>query len=166
MSKLIRCMLALSMVLVFSYASMANELITPKKAETEVSGQVLDVDGEPLAGVNIRVKDKLIGTTTDGNGMFSLSIKQDPPLVLVFSIVGFQTEEMDITNSNTSGLEVRMQEQTFLGEEVVVSASRVEQSILKSPVSIEKMDIIEIQTSASPNFSNAYNFKLCCLSNS
>ncbi|MAC06131.1 MAG: hypothetical protein CL671_09575 [Balneola sp.] len=140
------------MVLVFSYASMANELITPKKAETEVSGQVLDVDGEPLAGVNIRVKDKLIGTTTDGNGMFSLSIKQDPPLVLVFSIVGFQTEEMDITNSNTSGLEVRMQEQTFLGEEVVVSASRVEQSILKSPVSIEKMDIIEIQTSASPNF--------------
>jgi iron complex outermembrane recepter protein len=152
MSKLIRCMLALSMVLVFSYASMANELITPKKAETEVSGQVLDVDGEPLAGVNIRVKDKLIGTTTDGNGMFSLSIKQDPPLVLVFSIVGFQTEEMDITNSNTSGLEVRMQEQTFLGEEVVVSASRVEQSILKSPVSIEKMDIIEIQTSASPNF--------------
>jgi outer membrane receptor protein involved in Fe transport len=145
-------MLALSMVLVFSYASMANELITPKKAETEVSGQVLDVDGEPLAGVNIRVKDKLIGTTTDGNGMFSLSIKQDPPLVLVFSIVGFQTEEMDITNSNTSGLEVRMQEQTFLGEEVVVSASRVEQSILKSPVSIEKMDIIEIQTSASPNF--------------
>lgn len=152
MSKLIRCMLALSMVLVFSYASMANELITPKKAETEVSGQVLDVDGEPLAGVNIRVKDKLIGTTTDGNGMFSLSIKQDPPLVLVFSIVGFQTEEIDITNSNTSGLEVRMQEQTFLGEEVVVSASRVEQSILKSPVSIEKMDIIEIQTSASPNF--------------
>lgn len=32
MSKLIRCMLALSMVLVFSYASMANELITPKKS--------------------------------------------------------------------------------------------------------------------------------------
>jgi outer membrane receptor protein involved in Fe transport len=145
-------MLALSMVLVFSYASMANNITTPKKAVTEVSGQVLDVDGEPLAGVNIRVKDKLIGTTTDGNGMFSLSIKQDPPLILVFSIVGFQTEEVDITNANTSNLEVRMQEQTFLGEEVVVSASRVEQSILKSPVSIEKMDVIEIQTSASPSF--------------
>lgn len=145
-------MLGLSMVLVFSFVSMANNTLSPKEAITEVSGQVLDVDGEPLAGVNIRVKDKLIGTTTDGNGMFSLSIKQDPPLILVFSIVGFQTEEVDITNANTTGLEIRMQEQTFLGEEVVVSASRVEQSILKSPVSIEKMDVIEIQTSASPNF--------------
>ncbi|MFY0696329.1 MAG: TonB-dependent receptor [Balneola sp.] len=140
------------MVLVFSFVSMANNTLSPKEAITEVSGQVLDVDGEPLAGVNIRVKDKLIGTTTDGNGMFSLSIKQDPPLILVFSIVGFQTEEVDITNANTTGLEIRMQEQTFLGEEVVVSASRVEQSILKSPVSIEKMDVIEIQTSASPSF--------------
>ena len=145
-------MLGLSMVLVFSFVSMANNNLSPNEAITEVSGQVLDVDGEPLAGVNIRVKDKLIGTTTDGNGMFSLSIKQDPPLILVFSIVGFQTEEVDITNANTTGLEIRMQEQTFLGEEVVVSASRVEQSILKSPVSIEKMDVIEIQTSASPSF--------------
>lgn len=152
MNKLIRYMLGLSMVLVFSFVSMANNTLSPKEAITEVSGQVLDVDGEPLAGVNIRVKDKLIGTTTDGNGMFSLSIKQDPPLILVFSIVGFQKEEVDITNANTTGLEIRMQEQTFLGEEVVVSASRVEQSILKSPVSIEKMDVIEIQTSASPNF--------------
>lgn len=155
MNKLIRYMLGLSMVLVFSFVSMANNTLTPKEAITEVSGQVLDVDGEPLAGVNIRVKDKLIGTTTDGNGMFSLSIKQDPPLILVFSIVGFQAEEVDITNANTTGLEIRMQEQTFLGEEVVVSASRVEQSILKSPVSIEKMDVIEIQTSASPSFYDA-----------
>ena len=155
MSKIIRCMLALSMVLVFSYVSVANNLLSPNEAVTEVSGQVLDVDGEPLAGVNIRVKDKLIGTTTDGNGMFSLSIKQNPPLVLVFSIVGFQTEEVEVSNLNTSGLEVRMDEQTFLGEEVVVSASRVEQSILKSPVSIEKMDVIEIQNSASPSFYDA-----------
>ncbi|MFY0684515.1 MAG: TonB-dependent receptor [Balneola sp.] len=140
------------MVLVFSYVSVAKISEPITEAVTEVSGQVLDVNGEPLAGVNIRVKDKLIGTTTDGNGMFSLSIKQDPPLILVFSIVGFQTEEIDISNSNISDLEVRMQEQTFLGEEVVVSASRVEQSILKSPVSIEKMDVIEIQTSASPSF--------------
>jgi outer membrane receptor protein involved in Fe transport len=145
-------MLALSMVLVFSYVSMASNMEPVKEAITEVSGQVLDVDGEPLAGVNIRVKDKLIGTTTDGNGMFTLSIKQDPPLVLVFSIVGFTPQEVDISNANVSGLEVIMEEQTFLGEEVVVSASRVEQSILKSPVSIEKMDIIEIQSSASPTF--------------
>lgn len=155
MSKLIRYMLALSMVLVFSYVSVANEVEPVKEALTDVSGQVLDVDGEPLAGVNIRVKDKLIGTTTDGNGMFTLSIKQDPPLILVFSIVGFQAVEIDITSSNVSGLEVRMEEQTFLGEEVVVSASRIEENILESPVSIERMDVLEIQNTASPSFYDA-----------
>ncbi len=152
MSKTIRCMLAFCMVLMFGFSSVAGSVVPSTDEITEISGQVLDLDGEPLAGVNIRVKDKLIGTTTDGDGRFSLSVKQDPPLILVFSIVGFEPQEIDINQSNTTGLEVRMAEQTILGEEVVVSASRVEQSILKSPVSIEKMDIIEIQTSASPTF--------------
>lgn len=153
MSKTIRCMLTLSMILVFSYVTMAHSNTTVIIDDnTDVSGQVLDVNGEPLAGVNIRVKDKLIGTTTDGNGRFTLSTRQDPPIVLVFSIVGFTTTEVEITNANTTNLEVVLEERTLLGEEVVVSASRVEQSILKSPVSIEKMDIIEIQNSASPSF--------------
>ncbi len=152
MSKTIRCMLAFCMVLVFGFTSVAATGSNSAEVNTEISGQVLDVDGEPLAGVNIRVKDKLVGTTTDGDGRFTLTVKQDPPFILVFSIVGFEPQEIDITQSNTTGLEVRMREQTILGEEVVVSASRVEQSILKSPVSIEKMDIIEIQTSASPTF--------------
>ena len=42
-------------------------------------------------------------------------------------------------------MEIQMKESTLLGQEVVVSASRVEESILESPVSIEKMDILAIQ---------------------
>ncbi len=153
-------MLSLSMVLVFSFAAIANAY-TPStekdKVVTEVSGQVTDVDGEPLAGVNIRVKDKVIGTSTDANGMFSLTIRQDPPLTLIFSIVGFQAQEVEITDANTTDLVIRLEEQTILGDEIVVSASRVEQSILKSPVSIEKMDVLDIQTSASPDFYSSMN---------
>lgn len=153
-------MLSLSMVLVFTFATIVNAY-TPStekdKDVTEVSGQVTDVDGEPLAGVNIRVKDKVIGTSTDANGMFSLTIRQDPPLTLIFTIVGFQTQEVEITDANTTNLVIRLEEQTILGGEVVVSASRVEQSILKSPVSIEKMDVLDIQTSASPDFYSSMN---------
>lgn len=155
MSKSIRCILALSMTLLFTYAAQAYASIPSTEAVTEVSGQVTDAEGEPLAGVNIRVKNKLIGTATDPDGRFSLTIKQDPPLTLVFTIVGFQSQELEITNSNTTDIIVRLNEQTILGEEVVISASRVEQSILKSPVSIEKLDILEIQNSASTNFYDA-----------
>ena len=45
-----------------------------------------------------------------------------------------------------------MVEQVILGQEVVVSASRIEESVLTSPVSIEKMDILDIQNTAAPSF--------------
>ena len=45
-----------------------------------------------------------------------------------------------------------MSESVLLGSEVVVSASRVEQSILEAPVTIEKMDLLDIQNSATADF--------------
>ncbi len=119
---------------------------------TEVAGRVVDSSGEPLAGVNIRVKDKLIGTTTNPDGTFTLRVSQDPPLTLVFSIVGFQSQEVEVTTASDMNIDVVLEEQTIFGNDVVVSASRVEESILSSPVSIEKMDVLDIQTAASTDF--------------
>lgn len=45
--------------------------------------------------------------------------------------------------------------QTVLGKEVVITASRVEESILKSPIAIEKLDIRAIKDSPAPNFYDA-----------
>ena len=45
-----------------------------------------------------------------------------------------------------------MEEQTILGQEIVVSASRAEEAIMQSPVSIEKMDILGVQNTASENY--------------
>ncbi len=119
---------------------------------TTVSGQVLDGgNNEPLVGVNILVKGKVVGTVVDTDGNFSLTVNNAPPFTLVISSVGYETQEVEITQS-TSDLSISLNEQTILGQEVVVSASRVEESILESPVSIEKMDIRDVQSSAAPNF--------------
>lgn len=124
-----------------------------KKMDTQISGIVVDAEnGTPLAGVNIQVKGKVVGTSAGTDGTFSLSVSQDPPLTLVFSMIGFITQEVEITENMVTDLRVEMSESLILGDEVVVSASRVEQNILKSPVSIEKMDAIAIQESASPSF--------------
>ncbi|MFC4871630.1 TonB-dependent receptor [Negadavirga shengliensis] len=121
-----------------------------------ISGNVSDADTkEPLIGVNILVKGKVIGTITDVNGNFSLRVNQNPPLTLVFSMVGFATKEVDVTESNLTDLLVNLEEQTMLGQEFVVSASRVEESILQSPVSIEKMDILAIRETASDTYYKA-----------
>lgn len=122
-------------------------------AQTTISGTVKDGgSGEPLGGVNILVKGRVIGTITNTDGQYNLKVNQEPPFTLVFSFIGFQTQEIEVTNANTTNLDITMEEQSLLGQDVVVSASRVEESILQSPVSIEKMDILGVQNTASDNY--------------
>ncbi len=121
-----------------------------------ISGKVLEEGTTlPLGGVNIVVKGKVIGTITDINGNFNLTVRDSPPITLVFSFIGFRTVELPITQEETTGLTINLAEETLLGQEVVVSASRVEESILESPVTIEKMDILDIQSTGADNYYKA-----------
>ncbi|MBX2966182.1 MAG: TonB-dependent receptor [Cyclobacteriaceae bacterium] len=130
--------------------------ITTAFAQTNISGTVKDSStGEPLGGVNIIVKGKVIGTTTNTSGEFSLRVNQEPPLTLIISFIGYRVQEIDITNANTTGLAINLEEQSILGQEIVVSASRMEESILQSPVTIEKMDLIAIQQAPVPDYFDA-----------
>lgn len=124
-------------------------------AQTNISGTVTDATGETLAGVNIQVKGRVIGTISDTRGNFSLTVNQAPPFDLVFSFMGYTTQEISITDANTTGLNVQLEEQSILGQEIVVSASRVEENILQSPVTIEKVDLLTIQQTAAPEFYDA-----------
>lgn len=122
---------------------------------TSVSGTVTDAAyKDPLAGVNIVVKGKVIGTISDPNGNYQLKVDMAPPFSLQFSFIGFETKEVEVTQDGMT-LDVAMEEASLLGQEVVVSASRVEESILESPVSIEKMDIRAIRETAAPSFYDA-----------
>src|SRR5690606_8409267 len=124
--------------------------------DTAISGIVNDADtGDALIGVNIIVRGQVIGTVSNVEGKFNLKVSQPPPLTLVFSMVGYATQEVEINSSNVSDLEIKLSEQSLLGQEVVVSASRVEESILQSPVSIEKMDILFIRNSPSDTYYKA-----------
>jgi iron complex outermembrane receptor protein len=123
---------------------------------TTISGSVVDdATGETLAGVNVRVKDRVIGTSSDIRGQYSLTVRLEPPFTLVFSMLGYRSKEIEITESSVIDLVVRIEESAIIGDEIVVSASRVEQRLLDSPVSIERLDAISIRESASPNFYEA-----------
>ncbi len=125
-------------------------------AQTTVSGTITDASNkEPLIGVNILVRGTVLGTTTDINGDFNLNVSSAPPITLVITSVGFERQEVEITQSNQQGLNIQLKESLLLGQEVVVSASRVEENILKSPVSIEKMDILAVQNTSADNYYKA-----------
>ena len=145
MKKLLLTTCLFSCIFLMKFPAIAQENVT-------ITGIVTDVEGgQPLIGVNILVKDKVIGTVTDTEGRFRLTVTESLPLTLVVSSVGYGRQEIDVENQ-TEDLAIELEYQTLLGQEVVVSASRVEESILESPVSIEKMDIRDIQAAAAPNF--------------
>lgn len=124
-------------------------------AQTKISGKITDESTkEGLAGVNIAIKGKVVGTTTDVKGNFSLSTSIATPFTIQISYVGYETQEV-VVNGSRSDLNVTLKEQAVMGQEVVVSASRVEESVLKSGSSIEKMDIRQIQQTAAPTFYDA-----------
>lgn len=121
-------------------------------AQTKLSGNITDANTrEGLVGVSIQVKGKVIGTITDSKGNFSLTTSTPTPFALVVSSVGYESQEIEVTG-NRSDIKVSLKEQVMLGQEVVVSASRVEESVMQSPVTVEKMDIRGIRDNASPSF--------------
>lgn len=119
--------------------------------QTTIKGKVEDEGTkEPLVGVNIVIKGKLAGTITDVKGEFELHSESAPPFVLVFSYVGYESQEVEVNNQ--SEINVGLKEQVILGQEVVISASRVEENILKSPVTVEKLGIMDIRSNAAADF--------------
>ncbi|MGI4864766.1 MAG: SusC/RagA family TonB-linked outer membrane protein [Janthinobacterium lividum] len=83
-----------------------------------VSGRVTDPKGEPLPGVTVLVKGTTNGTSTGADGTFSLSVPENS--TLVFSSVGFKSQELPITGE-TSTIAIRLSDdQQALNEVVVV----------------------------------------------
>ncbi len=141
----------LTLILQFSFLVSTNA----QENIIQISGKISDKDSkEPLIGVSILVKGTVSGTTTNTLGEFSLRTKNKFPFTLQFRSVGYQTSEIQVIRL-TDKLNIELVSQSILGQEVVVTASRIEESILKSPVSIEKLDIRAIRDAAAPSFYDA-----------
>ncbi|MCU0325044.1 MAG: carboxypeptidase-like regulatory domain-containing protein [Spirosomaceae bacterium] len=121
-------------------------------AQTKVTGTITDAGTkEPLIGVSVQVKGKVLGTITDAKGNFSLSTATPVPFTLTITSVGYETQEVSVSSDNAN-LNIALKEQVIMGQEVVVAASRVEESVLKSPVTVEKMDLRAIRETPAASF--------------
>ncbi|MDP3644660.1 MAG: TonB-dependent receptor [Bacteroidota bacterium] len=121
-------------------------------AQTTISGNVKEAKtGVPLYGANIIVVGKLVGTTTDSAGNFTLTVNLEIPFMVEISMVGFVSSIVKV-NSNTQKLSIGLKEMATELDEVIVSASRNPERIMESPVSVERMDIKTIQNTSAPSF--------------
>ena len=75
------------------------------QAQTRVSGQVIDEQGEPIPFANVIFKNTHIGTACDENGKFSLFSQKNYTTVEVSS-VGFTTKEVKLKGHDTEKLKI------------------------------------------------------------
>ena len=118
--------------------------------EKIIVGTVTAENNEPLPGVNVLVKGTTIGVITDVEGKYKINVPDDAT-TLVFSYVGYLTEEVDIAGRTTVDLVLTPDIET-LSEIVVVGYGTQRKSDLTGAVSSVSSE--EIKNLPDPNVMN------------
>ncbi|MDR1516927.1 MAG: SusC/RagA family TonB-linked outer membrane protein, partial [Dysgonamonadaceae bacterium] len=96
-----------------------NETLSGKEIEQrkQITGKVVDPDGEPVIGANVVVAGTTTGTVTDVNGEFSLSVDENATLKI--SYIGYLEQSVKVAGK--TNLSITLQEDATALEEVVVT---------------------------------------------
>jgi TonB-linked SusC/RagA family outer membrane protein len=140
-----------------------------------VTGAVVDATNAELPGVTVMEKGTSNGTVTDLDGNFSLTVASNNS-VLVFSFVGFESQEIEVGTQRSLSITMEESSQTLddvvvvafgtqKKEEIVGSVSTVRPSELKTPSSNlttslagRMSGVIAYQRSGEPGLDNAEFF--------
>lgn len=96
----------------------ANQVQTAQTGEIIVKGKVVDEYGDPLPGATIQQIGTNIGTATDSEGAFSLTVPSDATLTV--SYIGFKSTEVAVAGKTELGVIVLTSDINILEQVVVV----------------------------------------------
>lgn len=117
----------------------------------KVSGVVTSsTDGEPMPGVAIMVKGTSTGVVTDIDGNYSINVPADG--TLIFSFIGFSTQEIVVGNQTT--IDVVLEEETAMLEDLVVIGYGVQKKSVVT-AAIAKVSADDLTLSAPVRVDNA-----------
>lgn len=136
-----------------SSASFASEMFSTKafyQADVEVTGVVRDQNQQPIPGVTVSVQGTAIGTATDMDGRYSLTVPEGA--TLVFSFIGFNTHTVRVGAQNV--IDVVLLEDISSLEEVVV-VGYAEQRKVSVTGAVASVNTNELRQSSSASLANA-----------
>ncbi len=123
------------------------------RADVTVTGKVTSSDdGTALPGVNVYVKGTQNGTITDGEGKYTLAMSDDNG-ILVFSYIGFTTQEISVAGRSTIDVVLQVNAET-LGE-VVVTALGIQREEVTLGYSVGKLKGEDLVNVAQENVLNS-----------
>ncbi|MCC5939183.1 MAG: TonB-dependent receptor [Lunatimonas sp.] len=143
------CLVIIIFSLVFQEATAQVKEIYGKVYESET--------GEALVGANVYIKGATGGVLSGEDGWFSLKFNRSLPFTLVISGLGFKKQEI-VVDANTDNIIVELSPSILAVNEVVFTASRLEESIMRSPVAIEKLTIRDLRESPAATLFDAMEY--------
>ena len=108
---------------------------------------------ESIPAVSVSVKGTTQGTYSNSDGEYSLKVSK-LPVVLVFSSVGYEDQEITVSDASKP-FNIDLKINNALGQEVVVAATRSPTRLLESPVTVERMSNNVLRNVAAPNYYEA-----------
>lgn len=140
------------LILIFIFTGMLN----PSKAsewpgvtapfgmstkDVIVHGKVTDENGAPVRGASVNVKGTGIGTTTDPDGLYSLSVP-DGNVTLVISAVGYEDQELIVNDAAESNVTL-IRSQKRMDEVVVIGYGTARKGDITSSIATVKPEVLQ-----------------------
>jgi TonB-linked SusC/RagA family outer membrane protein len=122
----------------------------------QVSGTVVDDSGSPIPGVNVIEKGTANGTTTDTDGKYTLLVSNENS-VIVFSFIGFTTQELAVSNRTVIDITLATDTQTLSEVVVVGYGEQKKVTVTGSVVAVAGSDL---QKSPAIDLSNSFAGRL------
>ncbi len=123
----------------------------------QITGTVISAsDGESIPGATVTVKGTTIGTITNTNGSFTLTVPENEELV--FSFVGMKTLEVPITA--TLIYNVQLEIETIGVEEVIVTAVGISRSTKALGYAVSQIDSESALQKSEPDFLRSISGKI------
>ena len=133
-----------------------------KKSDAHIAGHVLDAHTrEHLSFVNVQVKGTALGCLTDESGHFYLKNLPEGELTIVFSMIGYETEERTIQLHRDTLIEMNVEiaETSFMIDNVVVTANKYETKQKEVATIVNVISPLIIESTTSNTMADVLNFQ-------
>jgi len=131
-----------------SFQAQGNQILVKPNTQVqerilEFKGKVVDQDGLPIIGANVRDKDNEFIAVTDIDGQFTLTVTK-APITLSFSFMGYKTKDLSFSKNNLNIL-VKLEEDNQMLSEIVVTGqgADVQKKRLANNVTVIKASELE-----------------------
>ncbi|MVN93031.1 SusC/RagA family TonB-linked outer membrane protein [Mucilaginibacter aquatilis] len=108
-----------------------------KSADVIITGQVKDEQGLPLPGVTVKLQNSQLGTLTDVNGNYKLTVPEgEANKVLIFSFIGFTSQTVTIGQQTQINISLKPDTSKSLNEVVVVGYGTQRRATINSSIGV------------------------------